>query len=68
MSVEYGRTIPRGNQGWFVEPQAQFVFGHLGSNGYTTRRGLQQEVAGERRAELVVLMNIELKPKIRYNK
>ena len=51
-----------------MEPQAQFVFGHLGSNEYTTRRGLQQEVAGERRAERVVLMNIELKPKIRYNK
>ncbi|WP_353888202.1 autotransporter outer membrane beta-barrel domain-containing protein [uncultured Acidaminococcus sp.] len=49
MSVEYGQTIPRGNKGWFVEPQAQFVFGHLGSNGYTTRRGLQQEVAGKRR-------------------
>lgn len=41
LSVEYGRTIPRGHKGWFVEPQAQFVLGHLGSNEYTTRRGTQ---------------------------
>lgn len=46
LSVEYGRTIPRGNKGWFVEPQAQFVFGHLGSNEYTTRRGTRVQEEG----------------------
>lgn len=46
LSVEYGRTIPRGHKGWFVEPQAQFVFGHLGSNEYTTRRGTRVQEEG----------------------
>lgn len=39
LSVEYGRTVPMGKEGWFVEPQAQFVAGHLSSNAYTTSRG-----------------------------
>lgn len=39
LSIEYGRTLDIGKEGYFFEPQAQFVFGHLGSNSYTTRRG-----------------------------
>lgn len=41
LSVEYGRTVPLGSKGYFIEPQAQFVMGRLGSNSYTTRRGTQ---------------------------
>ena len=39
LSFEYGRTLDMGDKGYFFEPQAQIVFGHLGSNNYTTRRG-----------------------------
>ena len=39
LSVEYGKTLDIGSEGYFFEPQAQIVFGHLGSNSYTTRRG-----------------------------
>jgi outer membrane autotransporter protein len=39
LSIEYGKTLDMGTEGYFFEPQAQFVFGHLGSNSYTTRRG-----------------------------
>ncbi len=39
LSFEYGRTLDMGDKGYFFEPQAQIVFGHLGSNSYTTRRG-----------------------------
>lgn len=39
LSLEYGKTLSIGNEGYFFETQAQFVFGHLGSNSYTTRRG-----------------------------
>ncbi len=39
LSFEYGRTLGIGEDGYFFEPQAQIVFGHLGSNSYTTRRG-----------------------------
>ena len=41
LSVEYGRTVPLGSKGYFIEPQAQFVMGRLGSNSYMTRRGTQ---------------------------
>ena len=41
LSVEYGRTVDLGSKGYFIEPQAQFVMGHLSSNSYTTRRGTQ---------------------------
>jgi outer membrane autotransporter protein len=37
-SVEFGKTFTRDN-GLFLEPEAQMVFGHLGSKDYTTRRG-----------------------------
>lgn len=37
-SVEFGKTFT-GDNGLFLEPEAQMVFGHLGSKDYTTRRG-----------------------------
>lgn len=38
LSVEWGKTFTR-DDGLFLEPEAQMVFGHLGSKDYTTRRG-----------------------------
>ena len=38
LSVEFGKTF-NGDNGLFFEPEAQIVFGHLGSKDYTTRRG-----------------------------
>lgn len=39
LSVEYGRSVALGSDGYFIEPQVQLVLGHLGSNSYTTSRG-----------------------------
>ena len=38
LSVEWGKTFTR-DDGLFLEPEAQMVFGRLGSKDYTTRRG-----------------------------
>ena len=38
LSAEFGKTFT-GDNGLFLEPEAQMVFGHLGSKDYTTRRG-----------------------------
>lgn len=38
LSVEFGKTFT-GDNGLFLEPEAQMVFGHLGSKDYTTSRG-----------------------------
>ena len=38
LSVEWGKTFTRDN-GLFLEPEAQMVFGRLGSKDYTTSRG-----------------------------
>lgn len=38
LSVEFGKTFT-GDNGLFFEPEAQMVFGHLGSKDYTTSRG-----------------------------
>lgn len=45
-SVEYGRTIPVSDKGYFVEPQAQFQLGHLGSYHATTLRGKTVQADG----------------------
>lgn len=45
-SVEYGRTIPVNDNGYFVEPQAQFQLGHLGGYDYTTLRGKTVQADG----------------------
>lgn len=39
LSVEYGKSVALGSDGYFIEPQVQLVLGHLGSNSYTTSRG-----------------------------
>lgn len=39
LSVEYGRSVALGSDGYFIEPQVQLVLGHLGSNSYTTSLG-----------------------------
>lgn len=39
LSVEYGRTIPFGNKGYFAEPEIQLILGHLGSSAFTTEGG-----------------------------
>lgn len=39
LSVEYGRTHTLNKKGLFLEPEAQIVFGRLGSKDYTTSRG-----------------------------
>ena len=38
LSVEWGKTFTR-DDGLFVEPEAQMVFGHLGSKNYTSSMG-----------------------------
>lgn len=45
-SVEYGRTIPVSDKGYFVEPQAQFQLGHLGSYHAATLRGKTVQADG----------------------
>ena len=45
-SVEYGRTIPVSDNGYFMEPQTQFQIGHLGSYHATTLRGKTVQADG----------------------
>ena len=45
LSVEFGKTFTKDN-GLFLEPEAQMVFGHLGSKDYTTRRGKTVHMGG----------------------
>ena len=47
LSVEYGKTIELSKEsGTFIEPQAQFILGRLGSSSYTTDRGTAVAVDG----------------------
>ena len=41
LSLEYGKTMKLNDKGLFLEPQAQLVYGHLGSTHYTTVREKQ---------------------------
>ena len=41
LSLEYGKTMNLSDKGVFIEPQAQLVYGHLGSTHYTTAREKQ---------------------------
>ena len=45
VSVEYGKRITL-DKNWFVEPQAQFTLGRLGSIDYTTDRGANGYIEG----------------------
>ena len=46
VSVEYGRTLKLNDRGLFLEPEAQFQWGHLGSTHYTTQRGKDVMLSG----------------------
>lgn len=37
ISIEYGRTVQL-DENWFIEPQIQFVAGHLSGNSYMTEK------------------------------
>lgn len=41
LSLEYGKTLKLNEKGLFIEPQAQLVYGHLGSTHYMTARAKQ---------------------------
>ena len=45
VSVEYGKRITL-DKNWFIEPQAQFTLGRLGSIDYTTDRGANGYIEG----------------------
>lgn len=39
LSAEYGRKKMLGTKGWYMEPQAQLTWSHLGSSDYTSSQG-----------------------------
>ena len=45
LSAEYGRKNALQN-GWYIEPQAQFTLGYLGGDSYTTSNGIQVDQSG----------------------
>ena len=45
LSAEYGRKNALQN-GWYIEPQAQFTLGYLGGDNYTTSNGIQVDQSG----------------------
>ena len=45
LSAEYGRKNTLQN-GWYIEPQAQFTRGYLGGDNYTTNNGIEVRQSG----------------------
>ena len=45
LSAEYGRKNSLQN-GWYIEPQAQFTLGYLGGDSYTTSNGINVDQSG----------------------
>lgn len=45
LSAEYGRKNALQN-GWYIEPQAQFTLGYLGGDSYTTSNGIEAIQSG----------------------
>ncbi len=45
LSAEYGRKNTLQN-GWYIEPQAQFTLGYLGGDNYTTNNGIEVRQSG----------------------
>ena len=45
LSAEYGRKNTLQN-GWYIEPQAQFTLGYLGGDSYTTSNGIEVSQSG----------------------
>ena len=57
LSAEYGRKNALQN-GWYIEPQAQFTLGYLGGDNYTTSNGIQVDQSGIKSAVGRVGFNI----------
>ncbi|MCC8159646.1 MAG: autotransporter outer membrane beta-barrel domain-containing protein [Phascolarctobacterium sp.] len=49
LSAEYGRKNDLQN-GWYIEPQAQFTLGYLGGDSYTASNGIEVSQSGIRSA------------------
>ena len=45
LSAEYGRKNAL-NNGWYIEPQAQFTLGYLGGDSYTASNGIEVDQSG----------------------
>ena len=45
LSAEYGRKNAL-NNGWYIEPQAQFTLGYLGGDSYTASNGIEVSQSG----------------------
>ena len=45
LSAEYGRKNAL-NNGWYIEPQAQFTLGYLGGDNYTASNGIEVSQSG----------------------
>ncbi|WP_455654581.1 autotransporter family protein [Phascolarctobacterium sp.] len=45
LSAEYGRKNDL-NNGWYIEPQAQFTLGYLGGDNYTASNGIEVSQSG----------------------
>lgn len=45
LSVEYNKRFEQ-RQGFFIEPQAQLVYGHINGNSYTTAKGINVTTEG----------------------
>lgn len=45
LSAEYGRKNAL-NNGWYIEPQAQFTLGYLGGDSYTASNGIEVNQSG----------------------
>lgn len=45
-SAEYGRKKMMGNNGWYIEPQVQLTWSHLGGDDYTTNQGNHASLDG----------------------
>jgi outer membrane autotransporter protein len=44
LSGEYGRKKTLGDNGWYLEPQAQLTYSHLNGTGYTSTQGTSSEL------------------------
>ena len=57
LSAEYGRKNDLQN-GWYIEPQAQFTLGYLGGDNYTASNGINVDQSGIKSAVVRIGFNI----------
>ena len=57
LSAEYGRKNTLQN-GWYIEPQAQFTLGYLGGDNYTANNGIEVRQSGIQSAVGLLGFNI----------